>query len=230
MEISLNIKIKRLTTVLIIITLFFFLSSLIGDLIRYYTGSYYVFIFLNYKNEISIARWYGSLLLLFCTFLLIFITSFRRRMDSRIPFHWYILSLIFFGLTIIKIALIHKYIFSIMSDLLKQFDLYIILIIFFVIFAVIVFFLSLIFYINIRNKVKKYFFYAFFMYIIVAIPLDIFSDYLSKVYGINSIIKNIVSNIEECCETLGSCILIFALFEYIANISNNIKISFLFRK
>ena len=92
----------KITRVLVIATLTLTLLSLLEQVIGLTSGLF------NLGTDASLPTWYASLSLLFSAILLSFIAMDKRRSRDRYANHWTWLALIFYGLSIDEVAMIHE--------------------------------------------------------------------------------------------------------------------------
>jgi hypothetical protein len=101
--------------ILTLAVLFLFCLSGAAHILEHYLKGYetlrqVTYLFWIENNDESIAAWYSSFLLLFCSFLLAAIAASRKRSKDHYSRHWRVLSGIFLILSIDEVAKIHEHV------------------------------------------------------------------------------------------------------------------------
>lgn len=219
------IRPKKILGILLISILFLEIANIIG-LVFYFNDNNvnWLFNLFNIRTEGNIPAYYSSITILFASFLLCFISLFRKMYGLSYSL-WLILSIIFFYLSIDEAVQLHERVGVIMD---KNFDLkgylswgwvipYGIL---FTIFATVYFFKFLP---QLPKKIFWLFIISGSIFVIGAIGIEMLGAKNYNSDNFSEVLNAVFYSIEEFLEMLGIALFIYSLLIYI-NEKFNIKI------
>ncbi|MEL6776996.1 MAG: hypothetical protein AAFO06_07045 [Cyanobacteria bacterium J06597_16] len=212
----------KITRSLVIITLMLTALSLLEQGLGLTSGLFYL------GTDASLPTWYASLALLFSALLLSLIATKKRNQPYAA--HWQWLAIIFYGLSIDEVAVIHErvgdaFASTSLDDTLTQ------LLAFtrlpegffhysWVLLAIPVmsiFFLSYLrFVLRLPQQTKVLFILAAFIFLTGAMGLETFAGYQSYLSGNKTWAYILLTHVEEFLEKVGIIIFIHALLQYIS--------------
>lgn len=209
MELKANISARRIALFFVSIVLLLTLASLAGQFAKYYLGFERAFGFINLMNvdnEASIATWYSSAALLFCSVLLAAIAVAKMKSGAPHAFYWTALSLVFIGLSVDETISIHERVFD---------SLYHTWMIPGVIAVLIFGLVFLRFVVILPPKTRYLFIIAGVLFVAGALGFEYVAfEYWEQGNNIRSMAFAVISTIEEFLEMIGIVIFIYALIDY----------------
>jgi len=209
MELKAYISARRVALLFVSIVLLLTLASLAGQFAKYYLGferAFGLINFLNVDNEGSIATWYSSAALLFCSILLAVIAIARMKSGAPYVFYWAALSIVFLGLSLDETISIHERVFDSLNHTWIIPGSVMVLISG-------LFFFKFLF--NLPTKTRNLFIIGGVLFIAGAIGLEYAAVvYSEQGYSLRSMTYAVMSTTEEFLEMIGVVIFIYALIDY----------------
>ncbi len=209
MELKAYISARRVALLFVSIVLLLTLASLAGQFAKYYLGferAFGLINFLNVDNEGSIATWYSSAALLFCSILLAVIAMSKMKSGAQHVVYWIALSVVFIGLSVDETISIHEKVFDSLEHS-------------WIIPGVVVVFifglLFLRFLLILPKKTRYMFIIAGVVFVAGAIGFEYAAmEYWKRGYSLRSMTYAVMSTAEEFLEMIGVVIFIYALIDY----------------
>lgn len=210
---------KKITRFLLWIVFFLALMSIIGQVSKYFLGhgSLLGFVRLFYVDlENNVPTWYSSITLLLASLILAAIAYAKKIEKDPYRYHWAVLSLLFFFLSIDEDASFHECLIEPLKSLgqVSAFFYYawvipgIVLVLLFGLFY-------LRFLLQLPSRTVFLFFFAGFVYILGAVVVEMISGYQASRYGEKNFTYSLIITLEEILEMGGIIIFIQALIEYL---------------
>jgi hypothetical protein len=212
--------IKSVRFLLSIIT-FLGIASLIGNLSRLYLPDFplrdsFINLF-DVGRELSIPSLYSTSVLLFCSALLMIISSVKRMQRDRYQLQWAGLSCLFLYLGMDELTSIHESMGTIVPSIIKARGLlYYSWVIPGMIFALVCLLVFWKFLTHLPKKTRNLFLAAGCIYIFGAVGLEMIGGYIDDIYGNRSIQLILEVALEEFSEMTGIAVFFYALNSYIS--------------
>jgi hypothetical protein len=209
MELKACISARRITLFLILIVLLLTLASLAGRAVKFYLGfeqAFGLINLLNVDNEGSIATWYSSAALLFCSILLAVIAMSKMKSGAPHIVYWIALSVVFIWLSVDEAISIHERVFDHLYYSWKIPG----------VIAVLIFGLIFLrFVVLLPTKTRYLFIIAGVLFVAGALGFEYVAfKYWEQGNNIRSMAFALFSTIEEFLEMIGIVIFIYALIDY----------------
>lgn len=210
----------RIIYILSIIIILLILASIVGQFFKFVLGHNYVYGFVpkfNLDKESNVPTFFSSFLLLISALLLWVIAKVKKKAHDLYAHHWFMLSIIFFSLSIDESAGIHELMINPLRSLLKESGMFYFAWVIPVMILLLIFALSYFkFFIDLPIKIKHLFSIAFILYVAGALGLELIGGYYADLYGTERLLYVIITTIEESLEMIGILVVIHAILQYIA--------------
>jgi len=220
---------KKITVFLIIMIMFLFFCSTIGQVSKYYYGHGHLLglvplFYLDY--EANIPTWFSSFILFIASTLLFFITKSKYKQRDEYRLFWASLAVIFLYLSIDETAMLHEYPIDPLRKILNAGGfLYYTWVVpaIIILIALGIFFWKFLIHLPVRTRIS--FIIAGSVYVGGAVGVEMISGYYADLHGERNMIYASIITVEEIFEMSGVTIFIHALREYLPNAATSIKIN-----
>ena len=230
---GLNFSAPKIIKILLITIATLFLLSILEKIginwLNNLTSTEFTTRFFGIDEEANFPTLYSTLTLVFCSFLLIIITSINKSINSRYTKFWRALSIIFLFLAIDESCSLHEILIPLIKIVFdtKNFlyfpwviPAFILLVVFLIVFRKFIF--------NLPIKIRKLFILAGLIYIGGALGMELVGGYLADNSGLETTAYWIATLIEEFLEMFGILIFIYGLLSYIQSHIKEAKVSLYF--
>lgn len=209
---------KRIIILLIFIVIGLTIASITGQFFQYYGFSHSPQLIekLNVDGEYTIPSLFSSFSLLFCSFLLGFISRKKWQRNDKYIWKWIGLSVIFFYLALDETISLHEQLIHPLRDLFNATGIfYYTWVIPGLILVMVVLLIYFKFIQTLPQKIKYLFIISGVFYVGGGIGMEMLGGYYAYLYDTNNFIYQILVTIEELFEMLGVVIFIYALLSYL---------------
>ena len=215
---EINIPTKKIILFFLFAIILLTIFSMAGQIYIYFFGGhsrYLVHIF-NLDEEYNIPSCFESGTLLFCSMLLFIIAINKRKSNDRFRFHWSLLAIIFFLMSLDELMSFHE---NIGGHVRVMFHtggfLYFAWVLPAIIFLIILAFIYFKFIFALSAKYRNLFIIGGVIYVIGALGFEMLGGEIRKLYMEKSFNYAVMTNIEEVFEMTGILIFTYALLDYI---------------
>jgi hypothetical protein len=171
--------------------------------------------------EQNLPTWYSSSLLLLCAVQLTFVALSATQRNARFRFHWWLLALVFFYISLDEAATIHE-------SLSRLFDLGGVFYFGWVIPAAIFVGAMALSYLRflwqLDRRTRWQFILAAALYVGGALGVELLLGWWTDVYGTKNLGYGMIDLAEESLEILGASVFLIALLDYLAGESRTIRV------
>ena len=166
--------------------------------------------------EPSLPNWYSSMTLLAASVLLALIGLSRNRLRQRFSFHWFVLAVLFLGLSIDEGVRFHEMIHTVIVSRMDVHGIfYFPWVVPALIFVGIVGLSYVPFLKNLDRRTAFYFVSAGAIYVLGAVGMDMAGGVVVEQFGMDSFSHTMTQLFEELFEMLGVVLFLYALLDYI---------------
>lgn len=215
---EINISTKKIVLSFLVAIILLTIFSMAGQIYIYYFGGhtrYLVHIF-NLDEEYNIPSCFESGTLLFCSMLLFIIAINKRKSNDRFRFHWSLLAIIFFLMSVDELMSFHENVGGHVRSMFHTGGfLYFAWVLPAIIFLIILAFIYFKFIFALAAKYRNLFIIAGVIYVIGALGFEMLGGEIRKLYMEKSFNYAVMTNIEEVFEMTGILIFTYALLDYI---------------
>lgn len=166
--------------------------------------------------EPSVPNWYSSCSLLVCSVVLGLISCAKRRQRDRWFWHWFILALLFVGLSVDEGVRFHEMLHTVLASRFETHGLlYFPWVIPALAFIAVVGLSYIPFLMRLNRRTAVLFVIAGATYVMGAVGMDMLGGVIVEQHGMESIEHSFAQSVEELLEMLGVLIFLYALLDYV---------------
>lgn len=230
--VTLKIGTSKIVSTLLAIVTVLVLASVITQAIRFLLldPEIHRFSRFNLDAEANIPTYFSTMILFFSAVLLGMIALFKKKESDPYAFHWAVLSLIFFVMSIDEAAAIHEMSIKPLRSLLGAGGFFhYTWIIAGAVFFVIVVIMFLKFWLHLPYRTRILFALAALCYVSGAIGFEGISGFYKDVNKVIDFTYILITTVEETLELIGIVLFIYALLRYLVSSYPRVRIHINFR-
>jgi hypothetical protein len=215
---EINISTKKIVLFYLFTVILLTVFSMVGQIYIYYFGghSHYLVHMFNLDEEYNIPSCFQSGTLLFCSVLLLAIALNKKGSNDRFRFHWSLLAVIFFLMSVDELLSFHE---NAGGHVRAMFHtggfLYFAWVLPAILFLIIFAFIYYKFIFDLPAKYRNLFIIGGVIYVIGSLGFEMIGGDIRKLFSEKSFTYAVLTNIEEFFEMSGILIFTYALLDYI---------------